>query len=147
MLCRQSNRVSPPAWQARPRTWKSSCFLSGSGTVTKNGCPAITTLPPTAQGQVGRGSATPVTTGTDFRGQLHSYGTLTDGFLRMLVFYTIVVKMPLNLRRKIKGSAKTPLALLTCRSPQEAGVWGRSNTAHCGGLPGMRAVPAKGSLH
>ena len=147
MLCRQSNRVSPPAGQAHPGTWKSSCFPPGSGTVTKNRCPATMTLPPTAQGQVRRGSATPVTTGTDFHRQLHSYGMLTDESLRMLVFYTIVVKMSLNLRQKIKRSAKTLLALLTCRSPQEAGVWGQGNTAHCGGVPGMRAIPAKGSLH
>lgn len=72
---------------------------------------------------------------------------LTDESLRMLVFYTIVVKMSLNLRQKIKGSAKTPLALLTCRSPQEAGVWGRVTLPTAGGVPGMRAVPAKGSLH
>lgn len=46
---------------------------------------------------------------------------LRDEFLRMLVFYSIVVKMPLNLRQKIKGSAKTPSALLTCSLPRKLG--------------------------
>jgi len=69
---------------------------------------------------------------------------LTDESLRMLVFYTIVVKMSLNLRQKIKGSAKTPLALLTCRSPQEAGVWGRVTLPTAGGGPWDEGCPSEG---
>ena len=75
---------------------------------------------------------------------------LRDKFLRMLVFYSIVVKMPLNLRQKINGSAKTPSALLTCSLLRKLGFGAGATLPTAGGslgALGMRAVLAKGSLH
>ena len=47
LLCWQSNSFLP-AWRAQPGTWKSSCFLPGFDTVTKNKCPTVTTPQPPA---------------------------------------------------------------------------------------------------